>query len=606
MKKNHEKLTDAIGMLNQETIHGCITDTSYSRRTTNRKRVVAVLAACMAMLLMLGAVIVAPMMKAEDPILPSESHEELTEPSAPENDIAPPITNEELSYHAAPLVNVQILSATKESTRPPSTAPETSDTDIVPDTEDTNTSTEDSAVPTEDDISIVVGNELVGHDVYVLFHVAEGETVTVTSQNGKIGQGGKSLETDGSKTDDWEEYFATYAMYHGLVYSVTTGQSLTLDPEFPVVTWGGSRFYSDNPLGGRADEDYIDFIIRDENGLITGAGSVYIGNKKAVTNTQSRYYDDVSVTRGVVLGAVRFDDPQQVTEEKAEAFVASLHNQAEEIKPILFDNLTATERYVMALGDVINQNYAAYDNFGMISGFSPDENYRAVTIMSSKDPEIGERSYLLLEDGAWAEYSKTVAYCDLCGEMEDRCYHFPRTRYILTDGRILEDFRGVLTEVTEEVYVSPAEVLEDMIPEGSPMKDAILSAFETLTSSENGAYSLPAGVVHVGMGPERQIWARYAILEMCEKGQPVDEPTTRYFVTEEGECFEILADLYPCAHCGEILESEDHVSAHAGYSDYGVGYLLSDGRIVTVEQGWSGFTGEEQGCLPEFRYPENA
>ena len=72
MKKNHEKLTDAIGMLNQETIHGCITDISYSGRKANRKRVVAVLAACMAMLLMLGVVIAAPMMRKEDPIVHGE------------------------------------------------------------------------------------------------------------------------------------------------------------------------------------------------------------------------------------------------------------------------------------------------------------------------------------------------------------------------------------------------------------------------------------------------------------------------------------------------------------------------------------------------------
>ncbi|MBQ7316469.1 MAG: hypothetical protein IJW90_05080 [Clostridia bacterium] len=604
MKKNHEKLTDAIGMLNQETIHGCITATSASGRTTNRKRAVILMAACMATLLMLGAVIAIPLMRAEDPILPSVSHEELTGASAPESDSLP-LADVGLSYHAAPLVNVQILSASKESTQKPSTEPETSDADSLPETGNTNPSTEDPAVLPEDSISIVVGDELVAHDVYVLFHVEDGETVTVTSQNGKIGQGKHSMALNGNKADAWKEYFAKYAMYHGFIYSVTTGQSLTLDPEFPVATWGGNRFYPENPLGGRADEDYVDFIIRDENGLITGAGSVYIGNQKPVTNTQSRYYDDVSVTRGVVLGAVRFDDPEQVTEEKAATFVASLHDKAEDVKPRLFDHLSATERYVMALGAVINQNYAAYDNFAMTFGFSPDDSYRAVTILSHKDPELSERSYLLLEDESWVEYSKTVAYCDLCGEMEDSCYHSQRTRYILTDGRILEDCRGVLTEVTEEVSVSPAEVLEDMIPEGSPMKDAILSAYETLILSEKDAGHLPAGVIHNRMGMEQRIWARYAILEICEKGQTVDVPATRYFITEEGECFEILGNLYPCAHCGEILESEETVQTHAGYSDYGVGYLLADGRVVTVENGWSGYTGEEQAFLPEFKYPES-
>lgn len=604
MKKNHEKLTDAIGMLNQETIHGCITATSSSGRTTNRKRAVVLLAACMATLLMLGALIAVPLMRAEDPILPSESHEEITGQSVSENDSLP-LTDVGLSYHAAPLVNVQILSASKESTPPPATEPETSDTDSLPETGSTNPSPEDSAVSPEDRISIVVGDELVAHDVYVLFHVEEGEIVTVTSQNGKIGQGKPSIELDGNKIDGWKEYFATYAMYHSFIHSVTTGQSLTLDPEFPVATWGGNRFYPENPLGGRADEDYIDFIIRDENGLITGAGSVYIGNQKPVINTRSRYYDDVSVTRGVVLGAVRFDDPEQVTEEKATTFVASLHDKAEDVKPHLFDHLSTTERYVMALGAVINQNYAAYDNFSVISGFSPDEAYRAVTILSHKDPEIGERSYLLLEDESWVEYSKTVVYCDLCGEMEDSCYHSQRTRYILMDGRILEDRCGVLTEVTEDVFVSPAEVLEDMIPEGSPMKDAILSAYATLILSEKDAESLPAGVIHNRMGMERRIWARYAILEICEKGQTMDEPATRYFITEEGECFEILGNLYPCAHCGEILDSEDTVQTHAGYSDYGVGYILADGRTVTVENGWSGYTGEEQAYLPEFKNPEN-
>ena len=633
MKKNHEKLTDAIGMLNQETIHGCVKDAPHTRRVLNGRRAVALMAACLAMILVVGAVIAVPLMKADEPSLPSVSEDEATRAETPVTENSVPATDgdhfvaiptppiyEGLSYHAAPLVNVQILSEKEggdEQSPPVESETIGADVDDTPvaDTSvedvtsemgmpEVGTSENEAAYPEyvpDNKTAVMIGDSLNDHSVYLLFYAEAGETVTVTSHNGQIGQGAlpSGLETD----DNWESLFAEYSIYTGLIYGKNCGKTLVVDPEFPVVTLGGNRFYPEKPLGGRADEEYVDFIIRDAEGLITGAGSVYLGNKKPVQNTESRYYDSVSITRGVVLGAVRFDEPEKVTEAQAEAFVASLHDNAETIKPTLFDNPTMTEKFIMALGDMINENYSAYDNFSMAYGYGRDDGYRAVTVTSHKIPEIGERSYLLMEDGSWAEYDRLVYACALCGELEEECCHHTVERYLLTDGRVLDDRDGKLVEPSENGVADAAEILADMIPDGSPMKEAILSAYAGLAADD--AELLPAAAIHqkvnLMMGG---IWNRYAILEVCLKGQTSDEPAKCYFITEDGGCFEIVKEVYPCAHCNEILESEAEVETHGGFSDYGVGYLLADGRIVTVESGWSGYTGQEQAYAPEFKNPQ--
>ena len=627
MKKNHEKLTDAIGMLNQETIHGCIGDVPRSRHILNPRRAVALLAACLAMMLVVGAVIAVPLMRADEPTLPTVSEDKTTAEHSPTTENALPDTQggatavvpntpiyEGLAYHAAPLVNLHILSEGQKDDAPvPPTEPEDEDvTDVIsPDEPVTSgseisegeTSSEQSTAPdyiTDDQTVVMIGDALVDHSIYLLFYAEAGETVTVTSQNGKIGQGALSAGLD--VKGDWEDLFAEYSLYKGMIYGKNCGTSLTVDPEFPVVTLGGNRFYPENPLGGRADEEYVDFIIRDAEGLITGAGSVYLGNKKPVQNPDSRYYDTVSITRGAVLGAVRFDEPEKVTEAQAEAFVASLHGNAEDIKPTLFDNLTMNEKFIMALGDVINENYSAYNNFSLIYGYGND-CYRAVTVTSHKTPEIGERHYLLLEDGSWAEYALCLYVCDLCGELTDRCYHSSVERYKLIDGRVLDDRNGKLVAPEDKAPDAIEQVLAEMIPAGSPMKDVILSAYTELSASDEDL--LPAGVIHGRVSMIEGLWNRYAILNVCEKGQSFDTPAKSYFITEDGGCYEIIREVYPCDHCGEIIEGEDAEYTHAGYSDHGVGYLLADGRIVTVQSGWSGYTGQEQTYAPQFKVPED-
>ncbi|MBE6585153.1 MAG: hypothetical protein E7645_01350 [Ruminococcaceae bacterium] len=614
MKKNHEKLTDAIGMLNQETVHECFAERSREHRVLNGRRTVALIAACLSLMLMVGAVVALPLMQIGEPLSPTVSNTDPA-PSDPlttghptlstEGDdlvtTPPPSIFEELSYQEAPLVNIQILSERQDTdVQPPHTENETAGPamdDKFPELETSESETVAPEHAPDQNVSVLVGDAVVSHNVYLLFYTEAGETVTVTSQNGKIGQG--AMPTGLDTTDDWEAVFTEYSPYTGLICAKNCGKTLVVDPEFPVVTWGGNRFYPENPLGARADEEYIDFIIRDENSLITGAGSVYLGNKKPLNNEKSRYYDAVSITRGVVLGAARFDEPEKVTEAQVEAFILALHDHAEDVKPTLFEGFTMTEQFVVALGDLINQNYGEFNNFGMASGYASGNTYLNVTVFDSMNLEIGERSYLLLEDGSWVEYSRRVYACDLCGKIEDRCYHNTVERYLLTDGRVLEDRNGKLIVPETQTPNTAEQVLADMILEGSPMKDAIMSGYAGLVAENEGL--LPAGVIHQKVSMVEGLWNRYAILMICEKGQTLNDPTKRYFITENGDCFEIVREIYPCAHCGVILDSEEAVEIHGGYSDYGVGYLLADGRVVTVESGWGGYTGQEQTYAPEFK-----
>ena len=73
MKTNQEKLDDAVGMLDGETVQTAMTRAAYmkearmTRRDVFRRRAAVVLAACLSLTLMLGALLAVPLMTAEDP-----------------------------------------------------------------------------------------------------------------------------------------------------------------------------------------------------------------------------------------------------------------------------------------------------------------------------------------------------------------------------------------------------------------------------------------------------------------------------------------------------------------------------------------------------------
>ena len=98
MKTNKEKLNDAVGMLDSETVQDAMTRAAdmrkarMTRRAVMRRRATVLLAACLSLTLMLGALLAIPLMTADDPAI-SESTPSMSETPVP------PATDETPTLH---------------------------------------------------------------------------------------------------------------------------------------------------------------------------------------------------------------------------------------------------------------------------------------------------------------------------------------------------------------------------------------------------------------------------------------------------------------------------------------------------------------------------
>lgn len=567
MKNDQDKLTDAFGMLREDTLHACVDD-SRSPKATARpamyRRVAVLLAACLALTLTAAALLALPLLRSDDPIPPAATSSDSEE--------TPPILSE-LSWYDEPLVNVQVLAVMPENIQQEELSIE-------------NTPAEGA--------SVVLGDDLTSQQVYILFRAEEGETVTAYSHNGMIGQGRFSDSDYDRQFDSWYEQFLYHTAHH-MIVRPEGSRELAVDPENPFILWGGNRYYSEyHTMGGVPDEDFIDFIIRDAEGRITGAGSVYLANRKAVENTASRYYDIVGVSRGTVLGSVRFDDPASVTEEQAAAFLESLHEKAEAVRETLFDDLTMNERFILALGAVINTDYADYNNFGMVYGYASGSRYRDVTILSPSGSELDDRTYLLPEDGSWAQVAETTWFCETCGELNERCTHigFLHRRFKLTDGRIMDIYNdgegSYPVVVTDETYhpITDEELLAALMPTDSPMVDEVYSAYTGIQAILPGKVT-PYSVTHRSLPAfitGETMWDRYAILEVME-GETA-KVLRRFFVHENGTFAEISYVHYDCEVC-DFTTTDEYEAAGHEHGNVNTVFELTDGGSYTVEDGYA-------------------
>ncbi len=564
MKNNQEKLTDAFGMLREDTLQACVGDPPVPYRTANcgvaRRRVAVLLAACLTFALLTTALLVLPFLRAEDPAVPTTDTAE-----------APPAA--ELSWYDAPLVHVQVLALEK---------------DDVENHADELTMTENQ------DISVVKGNRLVDQQVYVLFRLEEGETLTATSRNMAIAH--TTLNAPDIypiyESMTWEERFLHFFSIHWFNVGIA-GPSIEIDSSEAFLTWGGNRYYAENPLVMTPDEDFIDFVLRDSEGRITGAGSVYLGNRKLVENTESRYYDAVSISRGKVLGSVRFDNPDAVTEEQVEAFLESLHEQAEDLRKTLFDDPTMSECFNIALADLINTHYSHLDNFAMSWSSSLYDNYIRLTIYEEVEDRQISTDYLLMEDGTWGEIDRKISFCEYCGVQVAACSHYQieHIRYLLTDGRVMDVHNGIinnhgartLVKVTDTTYKPCTEhdLIVALMTKDCPMVEPVYQAYMAIKSElgeETYAFDI-SRFIRFRSGAIQ--WNRYTVLEV-RVGDGGDFHT--YFVLENGDYAELDSIRYGCSACDYTTPSEASIEAH-GHGNTAMVYILKNGGRYTVQDG---------------------
>ncbi len=563
MKNNQEKLTDAFGMLREDTLASCVADTHASPRTAThavtRRRVAVLLAACLTFALLATALIALPFLRAEEPAVPTETVE---------GTLATDPLLAGLSWYDEPLVNVQVL------------ALDGADAIGLEMTE-------------TQDISVVTGNSLIRQQVYVLFNLDEGERLTAASRNGKIAYS-TLLDVDSEYWNSlpWNEKFLYYTSL-GQVQSTIFDFQIEIDSPEAFLTWGGNRYYSEDPLILTPDEEFIDFVLRDADGRITGAGSVYIGNRKTVHNTESRYYDPVSISRAKVLGSVRFDDPASVTEEQVNAFLESLHEKADGLRETLFENPTTSEQLIIALGDLINTRYNHLNGFAMSWCSSLYDNYIILTVYEEEGSGQRTTDYLLMENGTWGEIDRYLSFCAFCGVQADSCNHYKieHGRLLLTDGRFMDIISGVinnhssrtLVEVTDTTFVpcSEYDLIKAVLADGSPMVDTVYQAYLGI-KAELGEGVVAFEAIHAfHFQPDwNHLWHRYATLEVTDG----NGEHHNYFIHENGDYAKLDRIRYDCEACDFSTPSQERMESHE-HDNFSKVFVLTNGGAYAVKNG---------------------
>lgn len=592
MKNNQEKLTDAFGMLREDTLDACVTDKAAPRSVRSRtaRRVAVLLAACLTFAMMASLMLILPALRADGdgPIFgvdaPSQDPTETPDEPLPE-----------LIYYNAPLVNVQILSLSEDEVKNPDTLPD---------------------APIEQDIATTYGGGLYGSDAYILFTLEEGETVTARAQNSKLCAATLWNYDFSFAYDSWYAKFLQETA-DGHVKNFASDYEITLNSAEDFLHWGGySRYWgSEETKIGTPDEDLVDFIYRNAEGHITGAGSIYMVNRKLVDNPDSRYYDEISISRAKVLGSVRFESPADVTEEQVDAYLTTLHESVEEIRGTMFHNLNTFEQFKTALGDLINTRYPDCDNFGSSLGYSSKDRYVPISIFNDKDPDFKEGSFLLMDDGTWGEILYSDNFCEYCALFNSDktslstppCDHwsFTHERFIMTDGSIWDEHReyvpvgefkvssSYLVPVGEDTYTStapdPALVIRDLLFSTDAMEEAVIKAYGNVEQELDGHAQILAADQPFRWGDNNQTtWARFATLTVRD----ASGNTRNYLVLEDGSHFEYSEARYVCSVCAYYSPDRDWTNDLHSHERTAVFYLTAGGTY-SARINWAAYECDE-------------
>ncbi|MBE6558674.1 MAG: hypothetical protein E7661_06670 [Ruminococcaceae bacterium] len=460
MKNNREKLTHAFEGLRGDTLREAVTamETPVIKRNSAR-RFVAVTAACLAVVLALGAAVAVPLMRADELMVPDVTN-------TPPADMQP-------SLHYGEGIQVQMLSAGGNGDC------------FTPDPSDNvNINTQDLGI---------------WHEFYFVFDGLEaGETLTLTSHNTTLAQAELRLrpegimgeihnspvhvirpgeaeeteaETDASEKMDFEKM---------RVKAVTDyAQTLTYDPsltdkDVPVFLWRYTHLSEESRADGHLYEDYVDFTIRNSEGHIAAVGSLYVGDQKLMSDENHYYYAALSVSRGALLGSVRFDDPTLVTDADVDALMEEFHNKAASQKNGLFDETTFSreEMGYKNLATVFTEYYPECTKTLELvirsSSFDGNRGWKHMIISTIHEPE-DTRDFFFFEDGTYAVAEEIKCICDYCGEVKILYHAFNQCEHDLsvveheylhninsiwlcyfTDGRIMKVENGETTFVTED------------------------------------------------------------------------------------------------------------------------------------------------------------
>lgn len=416
MKTNKEKLNDAVGMLDSETVQDAMTRAAdmrkarMTRRAVMRRRATVLLAACLSLTLMLGALLAIPLMTADDPAI-SESTPSMSETPVP------PATDETptLSYTETSMVRLSLLTTRNDST--------VSDTSLF----------SRSDLPQMDTVNGFFRTFLV-----LSFDCEAGETVTVNAGTACLFPVDMPFneDTDLNLTGSFMECLMD--IYDGRDPGNTT---LTLDPAASCILVMMPKTQT------ALDEDTLTFTVHNGDSMTVGAGSIYLGTRYLLdAETHRLWYESSALTRSAVLGSVRFDAPEHVATRQVSDLLSSFTAETEAAKAELdYTPVTVEERYIAARAEIALTAFADERITGSSTQAGSFLHYQTIHV-SDTDKSEKDRGFLLFADGTWGEYEIHDGChngchgdgCPLGSENEFLHSLTKGCRITLTDGRIFE------------------------------------------------------------------------------------------------------------------------------------------------------------------------
>ena len=462
MKNNRDKLSNAFNYLRGDTLQEALTAmetmTPIVTKATHKRRWLTATAACLTAALALGAVLALPMLRTDEPSVPSET--------LPATDAIPSVG--ELSYYDAPIVRLDRLSETEIST------------------------VSDPSIPTNNLNVNFMQTDYFSNLHVLVFDCLPGETVTIRANRECLGYVEMAYDPDSfypkGDLEKWKsvlEYMQSYQeLCRELVHrstlenyykkpvkvpdSTETDESytfyereLTIDPASSSIIL---CFDYSEPEDG-IEEDVILYTVTNEEGQITGAGGFYVG-KQYIGSPQHRTPERaVTIARAAVLGSVRFTDPANVTEEQVEALLATYAEEGKDGRSMVdFSPVTYEEINAVAGREIVQAVSQDHEISGMGRGIGYYTDYSFFSVhLSDTDQEL---EFIIFKDGTWAEIDREVGEHKSsnghqnaeCPNTEKYGYHGIGRNCIVktTDGRfyLLENYDLQNPENTDRIYTA--------------------------------------------------------------------------------------------------------------------------------------------------------
>ena len=306
-------------------------------------------------------------------------------------------------------------------------------------------------VPTAKDDTVTIETEQrLGQRLILLqFRCREGERITVTPDEG--GALFETVQIEYNQYPIWsvwnpekEEYYPAweYLNVNTEEKRASLGQSVVITKD-TVLLWQYPNI--SRPC---IEDNFVDFTVTDNEGNITGGGSIYIGGLDLTTVSENKTYygGSAGITyvhlnasyRPVLLGAYRYAEGSKVDADTHATKLAALHAEAKTVRQGLFDDLS--EDFFRLSYRVFLHKYKDKNHHGIFTGtIHRDVSYDRYAYVEILDEDVKRQFFLY--DGT----------CQPITEWE--IYTADEYGYTVTGKLTLEDGTVVLVDINNTDYM---------------------------------------------------------------------------------------------------------------------------------------------------------